>query len=296
MVVVKQKGVATFGKRKPGPPALDAMPEPEKDLSDAAKLLQLIEGGSLKSSPSEGTSERLITVFGQRASRLSAKEEAALARRVQQFGDIDARNALVVSNIGLVHLIANQFFRPPLRYEDLLQEGTLGLIRATETFEPDRNIRFSTYSVYWIRAKIQRHIQRNEKEDIPNIIGADFSTDDGGRMQKPRARKLSTDHMFDNDDNRSLGDLLATDIHDPESVALAQEKKKMIADILEEIVRELGDPRLRTIIQMRMLADEPVTLSVLGEKLHLSREGTRLLESKMLRLARLRLREFGKPV
>src|SRR5439155_5942595 len=113
--------------------------------------------------------------------RLALEEEIELATRVQTSGDIDARNTLVMSNIGLVHLVANQFCRPPLRYDDLVQEGTMGLIRATETFEPNRGIRFSTYSVYWIRAKIQRMIQNLEKDDVPTISGANLALDDSGR-------------------------------------------------------------------------------------------------------------------
>ena len=52
------------------------------------------------------------------------------------------------------YLVANQFRRPPVRYEDLVQEGTMGLIVQQRLLKPDRGIRFSTYSVYWIRAKI----------------------------------------------------------------------------------------------------------------------------------------------
>src|SRR3989338_2082642 len=86
--------------------------------------------------------------------RLSAEEEAGLALLVQKKGDIEARNKLVMANLGLVYFVANQMFRPYLRREDLLQEGLLGLMRASDTFRPDRQIRFSTYGVFFVLAKI----------------------------------------------------------------------------------------------------------------------------------------------
>jgi len=62
--------------------------------------------------------------------------------------------------------------------------------------------------------------------------------------------------------------------------------------VLEGICQEIGDPRLKTIIEKRLLADEPETLAVLGDRLNLSREGARLLENKVLKLARQRLHDF----
>jgi len=134
-------------------------------------VLELIEGGVL---PRSGAPPLPVAVdaLGKPRRRLTAEDEKALAERIQTWGDVDARNALVLANLGLVHLVANQMRRNGIRYEDLVQEGTLGLLRATETFEPHRNVRFSTYCVYWIRAKIQRYLQRLDRDDTPSIAGA----------------------------------------------------------------------------------------------------------------------------
>ena len=142
-------------------------------------------------------------IHGKPLQRLTSEDEADLASRIQNHGDIDARNTLILANLGLVHLIANQLRRPYIRYEDLVQEGILGLMRATETFEPGRNIRFSTYSVYWIRAKIQRFLQKLDRDDIPKIAGADFIEDDQGRRKRPRARRLSMETKTDQEDGRT---------------------------------------------------------------------------------------------
>jgi RNA polymerase sigma factor (sigma-70 family) len=280
-------------RQRPGPPGSDALLPPDQDLQDAALILKLVECGKIETNiPPRNTSRDHIHLSGRE--RLSAEDEAELAFRVQKYSDIDARNCLVMSNIGLVHLVANQFCRPPIKYEDLVQEGTLGLIRATETFEPNRGVRFSTYSVYWIRAKIQRLLQKLERDDIPAIIGAEMLEDEKGKRRRPRARKLSIEHSQEDDESRSLNELIPSESKNPESVALQIERDKVIKEVLAGIVNELGDERLKVIIKWRLLAEEPETLTNVGARLNLSREGARLLEAKMLRLAKQRLKKWKK--
>jgi RNA polymerase sigma factor (sigma-70 family) len=269
-------------KSKPGPEAFDAESQPEKDLSDAALLLELIDSGSLR------TDKPLFEGNSASQKRLGAEEEIELARRIQIWGDVDARNALVMANVGLVHMIVGQMLRPHLRYEDLLQEGTIGLIRATETFQPDRKIRFATYGVFWIRAKIQRFIQSHEKDNKP-VTGAAIETEEGKKRQV-RAQKISLDNSGpEGEDAFSLMEILPSEIQDPERVALTHEKAHAVRDILQNIVRELKNPHLQAIIDKRLLADEPESLEQLGQELHISRESCRLLETKMLKLAREQL-------
>lgn len=278
-------------RQRPGPPGADALIPHDQDLEDAALILRLVEDGKLETvMPPRDTSRDRIHLTGRE--RLSAEDEAKLAFRVQKYSDIDARNCLVMSNIGLVHLVANQFCRPPVRYEDLVQEGTMGLIRATETFEPGRGVRFSTYSVYWIRAKIQRLLQKIERDDIPAIVGAEMLEDEKGKRRRPRARKLSIEHSQEEDESRNLSELLPSESKNPELVALQIERDKVIKEVLAGIVDELGDERLNVIIEWRLLAEEPETLSNVGARLNLSREGARLLEAKMLKIAKQRLKKW----
>lgn len=278
-------------RQRPGPPGADALMPADQDLEDAALILKLVAQGKIETSvPPRDTSRDRIHLTGKE--RLSAEDEAELAIRVQRYSDIDARNCLVMSNIGLVHLVANQFCRPPVRYEDLVQEGTMGLIRATETFEPGRGVRFSTYSVYWIRAKIQRLLQKIERDDIPAIIGAEMLEDEKGKRRRPRARKLSIEHSQEDEESRNLSELLPSESKNPEHVALQIERDKVIKEVLAGIVEELGDERLHVIIEWRLLAEEPETLTNVGARLNLSREGARLLEAKILKLAKQRLKKW----
>lgn len=278
-------------RQRPGPPGADAILPADQDLEDAALILKLVAKGKIETTlPPRDTSRDRIHLSGKE--RLSAEDEAELAIRVQRYSDIDARNCLVMSNIGLVHLVANQFCRPPVRYEDLVQEGTMGLIRATETFEPGRGVRFSTYSVYWIRAKIQRLLQKIERDDIPAIIGAEMLEDEKGKRRRPRARKLSIEHSQEDEESRNLSELLPSESKNPEHVALQIERDKVIKEVLMGIVEELGDERLNVIIEWRLLAEEPETLTNVGARLNLSREGARLLEAKILKHAKLRLKKW----
>jgi RNA polymerase sigma factor (sigma-70 family) len=278
-------------RRRPGPPGQDQRPQPDQDLEDAFRLLELIDAGELQA----GGAPALpipVDATGKPRRRLTADDERVLGERVQTWGDLEARNALVLANLGLVHLVANQMRRPGLRYEDLVQEGTLGLLRATETFEPHRQIRFSTYCVWWIRAKIQRFLQRLDRDDSPSIAGAEMETNASGRRRRPRARSVSLDTPLDDDDDRSWADLVDMQDDDPEDHALKSERDRTVDRVLREIVDEIGDPRLSTIVERRLLADEPETLATLGDRLNLSREGARLLENKVLKLARERLDGF----
>jgi RNA polymerase sigma factor (sigma-70 family) len=280
-------------RRRPGPPGADHQPAPDQELEDAWRVLDLIDQGGLPREAPPAVLPVPVDATGKPRRRLTADDEKALAERIQTWGDIDARNALVLANLGLVHLVANQMRRPHVRYEDMVQEGTLGLLRATETFEPHRNIRFSTYCVYWIRAKIQRLLQRLDRDDSPSIAGAEMETLEGGRRRRPRARAISIDTPFDDDDERNMGEVLKDSGEDPEDATLRFERDTTVTEVLDDIVEEIGDPRLRTIIERRLLAEEPETLATLGDRLNLSREGARLLENKVLKLARERLAELG---
>jgi len=276
-------------KRRPGPAGQDARPQAEMDIEAAAEILEQIEAGKLSKGPIDTPVGVPCDSSGKPLKRLTAEEEQSLALRIQTFGDVDARNTLVLGNIGLVHMVANQMRRPYLRYEDLVQEGMLGLLRATETFEPHRQIRFSTYCVYWIRAKIQRYLQRLDRDDVPSVAGAKMREDEEGKRSRPRSRKLSLSTPVDESGDRTLVDLIKSKEACPEAFAAQSEIGRHVEKELYKIVDELGDQRMLVIVKRRLLANEPETLAQIGKRLSLSREGARLLERKILKLARERL-------
>jgi RNA polymerase primary sigma factor len=93
---------------------------------------------------------------------LSASEEKALSKRIEH-GDRDAKDKMINSNLRLVVSIARRYPRQELTFLDLIQEGTLGLIRATEKFDWRRGFKFSTYATWWIKQAIDRAVQNKAR-------------------------------------------------------------------------------------------------------------------------------------
>ena len=105
------------------------------------------------------TPELLVGYFGQIAhgDLLDKKQELELARRARD-GDSRARKRLVEKNLRLVVSVAKRYRGFGLPFEDLIQEGNVGLLKAVDKFDPDRGYRFSTYATWWIRQAIGRAV------------------------------------------------------------------------------------------------------------------------------------------
>lgn len=88
---------------------------------------------------------------------LSQKEEYELAERISK-GDLKARERMIESNLRLVINIARRYINKGLPFQDLIEEGNIGLIKAVERFKSNKGCRFSTYATYWIRQSIERAI------------------------------------------------------------------------------------------------------------------------------------------
>jgi RNA polymerase primary sigma factor len=109
-------------------------------------------------------SPRRHTRPGQRL--LSATEEIALARKIER-GDLKAKGRMIRSNLGLVHAIATTYRGTGVPFVDLVQEGTVGLVRAVERFDHRRAVKFSTYAVWWIRRSMLDAIASSNVIRIP---------------------------------------------------------------------------------------------------------------------------------
>ena len=175
-----QLGVLTYSE------IATATAELDLEESDAEELLGLFEGREIELveeiDPATSASqkiERAPDKRGRRKSRadrepegttdglqlflrdigkvrlLTAQQEVDLAKRIWR-GDIDAKRKLVESNLRLVVSIAKRYRNQGLPFLDLIQEGTLGLVRATEKFDYRRGFKFSTYATWWIRQAIAR--------------------------------------------------------------------------------------------------------------------------------------------
>src|SRR3712207_812715 len=94
---------------------------------------------------------------------LTHKEEISLSKAAEA-GDDRARKRLVEKNLRLVVSVAKRYRGMGLPFEDLIQEGNVGLMRAVEKFDPDRGWRFSTYATWWIRQAVQRAVADKDRK------------------------------------------------------------------------------------------------------------------------------------
>ena len=93
---------------------------------------------------------------------LSFEEEQDFARRIQQ-GELDVRQKLVEANLRLVIKIARSYLNKSLSLLDIIQEGNIGLIYAAERYDPERQVRFSTYASWWIKQHILRYLESKRR-------------------------------------------------------------------------------------------------------------------------------------
>jgi RNA polymerase primary sigma factor len=243
---------------------------------------------------------------------LNSSEERDLAHRIA-VGDAEARDHLIRANLRLVVYVAGEFLHRGLGFDDLVAEGNLGLIRASETFDPDLGVRFSTYASYWIKQSIRRHvIDRGRFVRLPNYVvtllvkwkraSAELAGQ-LGREPSPgevgRALGLSTSRLriaLEAIQANALGRhqegmggekedfpleffLADTQTANPEEVLVREEE---LSEILAGLDR-LGD-REATVLRLRygLGSEEPLTLAAVGEQLGLTRERVRQLEQKAL--------------
>src|SRR4051812_4298386 len=92
---------------------------------------------------------------------LSAEDERALALRFRTQGDLEAARGLVLSHLRLVVAIARGYLGYGLPHADLIQEGSIGLMKAVKRFDPDRGVRLVSFAIHWIKAEIHEYILRN---------------------------------------------------------------------------------------------------------------------------------------
>ena len=135
---------------------------------------------------------------------LTAAEEISLSRRVQR-GDLAAKDRMIEANLRLVVHVAKAYQGRGLPLQDLIQEGTVGLIRAVEKFDPARGFRFSTYAIWWIRASVTRAVSGQSRlVHLPDALQS--------RLQKvSEAERVLTAQLGRAPQARELADSLGVD-------------------------------------------------------------------------------------
>ncbi len=240
---------------------------------------------------------------------LNAEEERALAYRIEE-GDSAARDQMVRANLRLVVNIARGYTGKGLDLPDLIAEGNLGLLRAVEAFDPSMNTRFSTYASYWIKQSIKRTLVNTAKTIRLPAYMVELLTkwrrasaqlqEDLGRpptqeeiaarlhlskkklnIIKKAIRVYQAPVQTDQEDaDWSLDEtLLDRNGKNPSSALVEADDLHHVLSLLDKM-----DPREATVLRMRFGLDdqEPKTLKKIGERLGLTRERVRQIESEAL--------------
>lgn len=266
--------------------------------------------------------EELREAFKEKHERLPTKTEIAaqlemterqLDRQLHQSRG--AKRKMIRSNLRLVVSIAKRYLNRGVPFLDLIQEGALGLNRATEKFDPDKGYKFSTYAYWWIRQGITRTIandartirlpihiveklnklkkaQRDLRRELnrnPNedelAEALDITTDQLRNLQQVRRRSLSLNHRVGKGEDTELMELLEDGTsRSPETQMSEAMMRQEICDVLAEVLTQ----REKDIISLRygLTTGEPHTLEEVGGLFNLSRERVRQIQTKAMRKLR----------
>ncbi|MGF1454890.1 MAG: RNA polymerase factor sigma-32 [Alphaproteobacteria bacterium] len=286
---------------------------------------------SIETADSQRADRRLFK-HAMKMALLEPERERALAFAWREHKDEAALHELTTAYMRLVIAMASRFKAYGLPMGDLVQEGCVGLMQAAARFEPEREVRFSTYATWWIRASIQDYVLRNwsivrtgttaaQKALFFNLRRLRALIADGGQPQlSPEgraaiAKKLDVNvhdvemmearlSAADRSLNAPVGeegdaewqDLLVDDHQDPEADAIASEDRRRHSELLGVAMERLN-PRELAVIKERRLGTETVTLESLGRRMGISKERVRQIEHQALRkLRRALVDQVGDPV
>lgn len=220
--------------------------------------------------------------------RLTVDEERSLALRIQTDRDELALTSLVESNLRFVVMYAKRYRGLGVSFLDLIHEGNLGLIEAARRFDPGRNVKFITYAVWWVRESMM-HVLSDQTRAFsfpPKLFAALHNAPEDISLNQPVG---SANSGREDERGRELADLLAQEQVPIDDEMIHQADLDELAEALSDL-----DGKEQEVVRLRygLDDDEEHTLQEIGDRLHLSRERVRQIESrakeKLRRSAKLR--------
>ena len=265
--------------------------------------------------------QRYLSEISQ-CSLLTREQERELGIRVQEDGDSEAAYILITSNLRLVVKIALEFQRVWMQnLLDLIQEGNIGLMQAVKKFDPYKNVKFSYYASFWIKAYILKFIMDNwrlvkigttqgqrklffklkkEKQKLidqgfdpkPKLLSERLGVSEREIVdmdQRLDGWDVSLDAPLKDDSDTERIEFVSTEDRSAEDRVAKKEMEHLLHQKIDEFRKKMTDRELE-IFDQRIFSDTPVTLQEIGDRYNISRERVRQIEKNVVK----KMREFFK--
>lgn len=245
---------------------------------------------------------------------LSKEEEFELALRLKENNDIDAAQKLITANLRNVLRLAMNYAGYGLPMEDIIQEGTIGLMIAVKKFDPSKGYRLMTYATWWVKAMIHDYILRfysqvklgttklqkrlfyglnrmSAEEDVVDVDITEKSQALSARLDadpqqvediisRLTNRDQSLDSPMTDGSDSSFLDFLADTRSNPEDKIMEMQRTTFVKKQIDSALLNLS-PREQEIAQQRLMAENPLTLEDLGKRYSISKERVRQIENNV---------------
>ncbi len=285
----------------------------EKEAEEAKKESKLgkVELYDTQKNVSESQHKDFIKLYFNEISKiplLNSEEERDIARRIKKW-DEEAKKRLIESNLRLVISIAKRFFGSRLSFSDLIQEGNIGLIKAIEKFDPDKEFKFSTYATRWIKQSITKAIADMTKHvripvhliDEINSYNKTYQLLFQKLWREPTSKEIGQKLGFPIKKIKKLEEVIFGNVSLDREVG--DEGRDTLADLIEDgntlrpdqfaeknalrknldMILGMLDDREAKIVKMRYGIDGPrYTLEQVWEEFNVTRERVRQIEQKVI--------------
>lgn len=248
---------------------------------------------------------------------LTKADEQELARRYRA-GDQAAGNQLVMANARYAMKVAHEYVKYGYALEDLIQEANMGMIRALRHFEPTRNARFISYATWWIKAYLRNYVMYNvsivkfgttqnqrtcvwkigavvsrlrtehpyaTEQELFDMAGAELGLEPQEAEVIFRRTHRSNDSLQETLDSahetgsQTFQDMLVDDRPLPDERVMELQCKQRLGDLARSLCRNIKE---RYIVEQRLLAEKPLTLTEIGTAFNVSRERVRQIEEHLV--------------